>query len=201
MPLYEAVLFDFDGVLADTEPLHYTCWSESVQDLGIQLDWPTYQKYCIGLHDGQLVEFIRHLAHPPAPFGDVWAKYPRKMNLFLQKVTTAPPFPAPVLDLIKSLSDYKLAVVTSSGRCEVEPVLDAGGIRSLFDAVVCAEDVSRHKPAPDPYLLAAEMLGVSSALVVEDSDVGVQSARAAGFNVLRVAGPSETAALVPKALG
>lgn len=198
--LYEAVLFDFDGVLADTEPLHHECWSEILQPLGIQIDWHTYQKYCIGLHDGQLLEFLRRLAHPPVPAADVWAMYPQKAELFRQKITAAPPFPSSVLDLLSSLSHCKLAVVSSSGRCEVEPALDVGGIRSLFQAVICGEDVSRHKPEPDPYLLAAEILGVSSAFVVEDSDVGVQSARSAGFDVVRVAGPSETAAAVRKAI-
>jgi HAD superfamily hydrolase (TIGR01509 family) len=86
---------------------------------------------------------------------------------------------------------YKLAVVTSSATTEIVPILTAGGIRQHFDTLVGGEDVQNHKPAPDPYLLAAQRLGVRTALVVEDSQVGMTSGRAAGFEVLAVKGPAD----------
>src|SRR5207249_12259483 len=92
--------------------------------------------------------------------------------------------------------DYGVAVVTSSGRLEVEPVLDRAGIRRHLGALVFGEDVQRHKLAPDPYLLAAARLGAVRPLVVEDSIAGVASARAAGFDVVQVASPSEVAPMV-----
>jgi HAD superfamily hydrolase (TIGR01509 family) len=70
-------------------------------------------------------------------------------------------------------------------------LLAAGGIRRHFDTLVCGEDVQHHKPAPDPYLLAARRLGVRSALVVEDSEPGMASGRAAGFEVVAVKGPAD----------
>ncbi len=76
------------------------------------------------------------------------------------------------------------------------------GIRHRFEILVCgSEEVERLKPAPDPYLLAARKLGVDRALVVEDSDAGEQSGRAAGFDVVRVRSASEVPSRVRAALG
>jgi HAD superfamily hydrolase (TIGR01509 family) len=90
--------------------------------------------------------------------------------------------------------------VSSSNRTEVEPTLIRFGIRDYFGALVCGWEAPKLKPAPDPYLKAAELLGVTRALVVEDSAAGEQSGRAAGFDVVRVANSSEVAAQVRAAL-
>jgi HAD superfamily hydrolase (TIGR01509 family) len=72
----------------------------------------------------------------------------------------------------------------------------SGGIRHHFDTIVGGGDVKRHKPAPDPYLLAAARLDVETAIVVEDSAPGIASGRAAGFEVLAVRHPAEVAGLL-----
>jgi HAD superfamily hydrolase (TIGR01509 family) len=92
--------------------------------------------------------------------------------------------------MLTSLSDLRLGVVTSSNRREVEPVLAAAGIRDCFDVLVCGNDVRAQKPSPEPYLKAVQLLGTSSAVAVEDSDASVESAQAAGMEVIRVAGPT-----------
>ena len=79
-------------------------------------------------------------------------------------------------------------------------MLEAGGLRRWFQTVVGGENVKRHKPAPDPYLLAAERLGARTPLVVEDSAPGIASGRAAGFPVLAVAQPAEMPDLVRRRL-
>jgi HAD superfamily hydrolase (TIGR01509 family) len=111
------------------------------------------------------------------------------------------PFSAEVFELLPELRDCQLAVVTSSGQTEVEPVLEKAGLRSFFHAAVYGGDVQHHKPAPDPYLLAVERLGVRNALAVEDSTAGEASARAAGLEVLRVPTPLEMPGLLRKRLG
>jgi HAD superfamily hydrolase (TIGR01509 family) len=113
----------------------------------------------------------------------------------------APPISEAVMDVLKSLSDYRLALVSASSRSELEPLLERAGMRAYFDALVCAEDVERTKPAPDPYLLAVRLLGVTKALAVEDSASGIESARAAGLDVLEVAGPAEMPNLLRARLG
>lgn len=106
------------------------------------------------------------------------------------------PFFAGAAELFQELTPYGLAVVTSSGRGEVEPILEKAGLLGHFRAAVYGGDVQNLKPAPDPYLKAAALLGAVRPLVVEDSDAGAASGRAAGFDVLRVV----TSAEVPGAL-
>jgi HAD superfamily hydrolase (TIGR01509 family) len=197
---FEAILFDFDGVLADTEPIHWHCWSETLAPFGITLDWEIYCRQCIGVSDREMIASLCRLAPNPIDFERVWAQYPVKKQRFRDRVETTPPIAAATIELLSSLAGYKLAVVSSSGRVEIEPVLIRAGIRDRFDALVCGEDVKALKPAPDPYLKAAELLRVRSALVVEDSDAGIESARRAGFESLRIGRPVDLPALLKRRL-
>ena len=199
--LYEAILFDFDGVLADSEPVHFECWQEIVQTFGLDLDWKTYCEQGIGISDRKLLGFLCDRADPPLDVELLVAEFPRKKDLFRARMLERQPFSTEVFELLPELRDYQLAVVTSSGQTEVEPVLEQAGLRNFFHAVVYGGDVKQHKPAPDPYLLAVEKLGVRSALAVEDSNAGETSARAAGLDVLRVGTPSEMPALLRQRLG
>jgi beta-phosphoglucomutase len=173
---YDSVLFDFDGVLADTEPIHWACWVETLTPFEIELTWETYCANCIGIADLNMLVFLASLSSRP---------------IDAESLQEANPCSPETVELIRSLLDYRIAVVTSSGRLEVEPLLDGAGIRQHLGAVVFGEDVQRHKPAPDPYLLGAARLGSSRPLVVEDSDAGVASARAAGFDFVKVNSPAE----------
>ncbi len=97
-------------------------------------------------------------------------------------------------------SGYRLGLVTSSDRSDVEPVLRVSGIYEKFDATVFGDDVANHKPAPDPYLLVAHKLGVKSGVAFEDSVPGIESARAAGFKVVKVDNPKSLADIVADVL-
>lgn len=198
---YQAVLFDFDGVLMDTEPIHYACWSEALAPLGFHMDWETYAARCIGTSEAVTMEIFASSQNPPLDIEAVRAQYPLKKELFQARMAERLPFAPGVREFLRSLDGhYGLAVVTSSSRAEIEPLLVRGGVRPHFGAVVCAEDVPRHKPAPDPYLLAARLLDVRSALVAEDSDSGMESAHAAGFDAVRIPAPARTVELVRAAL-
>ena len=199
--LYEAILFDFDGVLADSEPVHFECWQEILQTFGLHLDWKTYTEQGIGISDRKLLGFLCDRADPPMDVEQLIAEFPRKKDMFRARMLERQPFSTEVFELLPELSDYQLAVVTSSGQTEVEPVLEKAGLRNFFHAVVYGGDVQQHKPAPDPYLLAVQKLGVRSALAVEDSNAGETSARAAGLEVLRVRTASEMPALLRQRLG
>jgi beta-phosphoglucomutase len=186
---FDAILFDFDGVLADTEPLHWACWAEVLRPLGAILTWEYYCDRCIGIDDRDMVKMMAACSDPPRSWEELWAQYPRKKELFRARTLAAPPFDTGMDGLLGQLhAGYKLAVVSSSSRTEIEPLLLAGGLRAHFDALVCAEDLPREKlkPAPDPYLLAAERTGARNPLVVEDSAAGIASGRAAGFEVLAI---------------
>lgn len=192
---WDALLFDFDGVLADTEPLHYSCWREILEPYGIHLDWGFYLKQCVGVSDRKMIEHLAAERVPPVPFDELWVECERKREMFSLRIMAAPPFLNETVRLIEELSNhYKLAVVSSSGRSEVEPPIEKAGFRDCFGAMVCGREVAHLKPAPDPYLKAAELLGARKPLVIEDSDAGVASGVAAGFDVLRISTPERLAA-------
>jgi len=200
--VFDALLFDFDGVLADTEPLHFACWNEVLRPFGIQVRWDFYQSECISVTDRLMIERLTAGQTPPVPFEEVYSQYPRKRELFRARMADKPPFPQDNIELIIELSKHlQLAVVSSSGRSEIEPALDAAGIRPYFHSLVCGKEAPNQKPAPDPYLRAAQLLGAESPLVVEDSEAGVASGRAAGFEVLRVSSPQAMAREVRARLG
>jgi beta-phosphoglucomutase len=192
MPEFEAILFDFDGVLVDSEPVHCACWAEVLAPLGVTLEWEFYRRHGIGVDDREMLRMMAAGSDPPRKWEELWALYPAKKKLFQARMAQLPPFD-PSLDgfLSRLHSVYKLAVVSSSSTTEIAPILEAGGIRRHFDTLVCGEDVQQHKPAPEPYLLAAQRLGARTALVVEDSESGMASGRAAGFEVLAVKGPAD----------
>jgi beta-phosphoglucomutase len=193
---YEAILFDFDGVLVDSEPVHFECWQEILKTFGMLMDWETYRTYGIGVSDRDLMSLICQRAGRPLEVDRLLAEYPRKRDMFRDRMLRRQVFPAGVLELLPQLHGYQLAVVTSSGQSEVEPILRDAGIHDFFRTVVYGGDVKKLKPAPDPYLLAVKKLGVHRALVVEDSDAGEASARAAGLDVLRVESPAEMPVLL-----
>jgi len=197
---YDAILFDFDGVLVDSEPLHFECWNQVLADYGIALDWETYEAAFIGSSDRVMLAHYAERANPPVALETLTGQYPRKRDLFRALMLEKLPFFENCAGFLETLEDYKLAVVSSSGRPEIEPALERAGVRGFFSALVCAADVKNHKPAPDPYLLAARLLNAQSPLVVEDSAAGEASARAAGFDVIRVASPAEVPERVRAAL-
>jgi beta-phosphoglucomutase len=196
----QAIFFDFDGVLLDTEPVHWACWSEVLAPTGLTFTWEYYRDHCVGIDDREMLRTMARQADPPRDWDSLWAFYPAKKQLFQARMK-APPFEPVLAGMLPGLHrHFKMAVVTSSSSTEIEPLLVAGGIREHFDTIVGGGDVSRHKPAPDPYLLAATRLGVKTALVLEDSAAGIASGRAAGFEVLAVRHAAEVAGLLRQRL-
>jgi beta-phosphoglucomutase len=198
---YDAILFDFDGVLMDSEPVHYECWKEVLAPMGIRIDWDRYQEHCIGASEPATMEYYSRLGQPPFDPDEIRARYPLKQELFRARMERELPFVPGIGEFLRSLDGrYKLGVVSSSSRAELEPLLSRGGILGFFQALVFGEDVERHKPAPDPYLLAARQLDARRALVVEDSDAGMESARRAGMEAVRIPEARRTVELVRHAL-
>lgn len=201
MAQFEAILFDFDGVLLDSEPVHCECWRQVLEPLGVPVTWEVYAAHCVGASDRDMIHTFARLLDPPADPARLWAEYPRKVELFRKRMAVDPPFAAGLAEFFRELAArYKLGVVSSSARPEIEPLLDAAGISGYLDTVVSGEDVERHKPAPDPYLLAGRRLGIQRALAVEDSPAGIQSARTAGFEAVRITDPARMIEVVRRRL-
>jgi beta-phosphoglucomutase len=193
---FDAVLFDFDGVLVDSEPVHFECWRQVLEEFRIDLNWETYNRVGRGFAEEDMVRAFCELRNPPVEFELLWGKYPEKKRMFVDRALRKGLVSEAVRSFLKSLTDLGLAVVTSSDRSEVEPILQAGAVLGMFRAFVAGGDVEARKPSPEPYVKAAKMLGARLPLVVEDTDVGEASGRAAGFEVLRIPEPARMPELV-----
>jgi len=188
---FDAILFDFDGVLVDSEPLHWQCWREVLAPAGYELTWDYYAAHCIGVKDDDMARFVDAGRFP--------ALLAAKRDLLRSRASSAGLVDDDVRGLLRSLP-LPLAVVTSSSRVEVEPVLVAGNIHACFAACVYRESVTHLKPHPEPYRKAAALLGANRPLVVEDSAPGEESARAAGFDCLRISRQPELTRLLHQRL-
>ena len=198
---FQAILFDFDGVLLDSEPVHCSCWAEELAALGLTLTWDFYRRHCIGIDDKDMLRMMASQAVPPRDWRDLWALYPAKKERFRARMIANPAFDPALNSLLAGLHEtYRLAVVSSSSCSEIEPLLVAGGLRAHFDTIVGGEQVEHHKPAPDPYLLAAARLAVTRALVLEDSAAGIASGQTAGFEVLPVERPADVPEMLRRRL-
>jgi beta-phosphoglucomutase family hydrolase len=178
-------IFDCDGTLADTMPMHYRAWTRLVTELGgifpEQLFYESGGKPTV-----QILKMLRD--EHGLQVSDVERAAERKEGYFLEMIHEVKPIEA-VLTVVHRYYGIKPMAVASGGfRKQIEETLDALGIRSLFDAVVCVEDYARGKPFPDPFLEAAKRLNVAPAdcVVFEDSLLGVQAAEAAGMECVFV---------------
>jgi HAD superfamily hydrolase (TIGR01509 family) len=190
---FEAYLFDCDGTIADSMPLHYIAWKQALGEQGC--DFPETQFYSMG---GMPVrDVIRALNAQHGLQMPVEAVALRKEDLyyeFLPQLTAVPE----VLEVIEaSHGTIPFAVVSGSTRESVTASLRSLHLLDKFQALVCAGDYARSKPDPEAFLLAAQRLGVAPerCLVFEDADIGIEAATAAGMAFVRVLQPLERMAL------
>jgi beta-phosphoglucomutase len=178
-----ALLLDFNGTISDDEPLLCSIFQELFAERGRPLSAEEYYERLAGLSDPEIVDMWL------GPGNDEVVE--QKIALYRKRAadgsTVRPEARDAVLEAAKRVS---VLVVSGSARVEVETVLAAAGLLRVIEGLVTAEDVDRGKPAPDGYLRALELLGVEAgeAVAVEDSDVGVAAAKAAGLRCVAVAG-------------
>jgi HAD superfamily hydrolase (TIGR01509 family) len=180
--MFDAVIFDLDGTLIDSESRTQAAGIEAFAAFGIDVD-PAFLHSLIGVDDRTNAAIIaaRYPGLDPQAYDAVWhAAVERhwKQGLALKPGST---------ELLSRLSQPK-ALATSSTRHQARVKLDLTGIGVHFAQVVTVDDVTAPKPAPEPYLLAAARLGVAPARCVafEDSETGARSAHAAGMTVVQV---------------
>ncbi len=195
----EALVFDYDGVLADTEPLHWKSWAALFRPFDVELTWEEYGRIGRGVSDIQMFASLVKNA-PRLPVDELMLLNLERRRMVLEWSLAESPIPRETIDLLAKLKADKIGLVTSSDRVDVEPVLRASGIYDRFDAIIFGDDVAVHKPAPDPYLLIAKNLGVSTGIAFEDSDSGMKSALAAGFKAIRIEHPKDLAQIVAQLL-
>ncbi len=185
MPL-KAVLFDFDGVLADTENIHITAWQRTLSQMGIDPD----DSLCLPAAETDDRKFLTEiLAARGITEGDTEGWVARKQTLTRTLLADHPRLYPGVLELVKALQGtVRLAVVSGSWRENIETVLKSAGLADAFEVIVGKEDFQSSKPDPEAYLLALARLGVSAqdAVALEDSPSGVASAYGAGIRTIAV---------------
>jgi HAD superfamily hydrolase (TIGR01509 family) len=185
MPL-KAVLFDFDGVIAETENHHIAAWQRTLSVLGWQVSDEVAARSS-EIDDRQfLSDLFAQRGIPPDKVDD-WVG--RKQVLTVGLLRDSPRVYPGVVDLVRTLQGKaRLAVVSGTWRENIHVVLQATGLAGSFDLVIGKEDVTAVKPAPEAYQLAMKRLRLPARSVValEDSPAGVASARAAGIRVIAV---------------
>jgi HAD superfamily hydrolase (TIGR01509 family) len=186
---FAAVVFDMDGVLIDSEPLHFAVLNDVLSEVGRSLS-PADNDEFIGTTTEYLWDTLIERWGLPHTRGYYEAMYDAAILRVLSRPWPAAPGAAQLVGRLRELG-IPVAVASSSRRSWIAATLRSIGLGEAFQAIASGDEVERGKPAPDIYLLAAERLGVAAdgCLAIEDSPNGVLSARRAGMTVLGVRTP------------
>ena len=179
------LIFDLDGVIIDSMPFHRKAWQRYLEVTGIgtgdSLDF---------MHGQRNEEIVRSLLGPEADLQTVIAHGAAKEQMYrdMLRERLGEHLVAGIAEWLEHVSGAPIALATNAERANVDFVLDGGGLRPYFEAIVNGSQVERPKPAPDVYLRAAELLKIPphNCIVFEDSPVGVAAAVAAGMRVVGV---------------
>lgn len=188
---FKAYLFDCDGTIADSMPLHYRAWKQALEEWNCEFDEELFYAWG-GMPVAEIIATLnqRHGLSMP-----VEAVAHRKEKLYFELL----PELKPVSDVLEHIEakprGIPFAVVSGSTRESVTASLISLNLLDRFDAMVCAGDYQKSKPDPEAFLLAAARLGVApeDCLVFEDTEMGIQAAQAAGMASVKVPPPWERA--------
>ena len=183
--LPDAVIFDMDGLMIDSERVSVACWTQAAHELALPLADDVWLRF-VGLGDRDCERLL--LQHIDA--GQVAALFARCHDLYEARTQEGLPLRPGILDLLQLLHDHGIAraVATSTRQPRASRKLAAAGLLPFFEVVVTSSDVAHPKPAPDIYLLAAQKLGKDPArcLALEDSPAGIRAAVGAGMTAIQV---------------
>jgi beta-phosphoglucomutase len=186
-----AIVFDFNGTLSEDEPVLCEIFIELFAEHGKPLSAQEYFDRLAGLSDPEIVRTWLGADHP-----DVDAVIDERVERYRAAVGDGSTVPEHVREAVRYAAErVPLAVCSGAARAEIEPVLGAAGLAGCFRAIVSSDDVAHGKPDPEGYLKAVEALGTSDALVFEDTESGIASAKAAGLRVVAKLGTLDPARL------
>ena len=181
---FRAYLFDCDGTIVDSMPLHYIAWKKALGEWNCDFEEKLFYAWG-GRPVKEIITALNEMQGLEMPV-DAVAK--RKESLYFELENQLKAIPEVIEHIEAKHGHIPLAVVSGSRRNSVTHSLSVLGLIDKFDVLVCAEDYARGKPAPDCFLTAAERLGVDpkDCLVFEDTDMGIEAASAAGMSWVRV---------------
>jgi beta-phosphoglucomutase len=190
-----AIVFDFDGVIANSEPLHFRAYREVLAGRGVELTERDYYSSYLGYDDvGAFVAIAadRGLTWPDAQIVAMVRDKAERLEALEREGSVL--FDGAADAIRTAAASLPIAIASGALGAEIRRVLDAAGLAKHFSAVVAAEDTTASKPAPDPYLRAVALLAAADSalragdcVAVEDSRWGLDSARAAGLRTVGVA--------------
>lgn len=193
--MLDAVVFDFDGIIVDTEPLHYKAFQEILVPLGLGYSWQEYLDRYLGFDDRDAFREAFRAGGRELSDQELRAHMEAKAEAFLSIVSAGvPPYPG-VVELIRAISGkLPLALCSGALKSDIEPILAQLSLTGAFDTMVTADQVAASKPDPESYRLALKRLqelfpgrvNPASSLAIEDTPAGIASATGAGLQVLAV---------------
>jgi beta-phosphoglucomutase-like phosphatase (HAD superfamily) len=191
---FRAYLFDCDGTIVDSMPLHYVAWKTALDEWNCP--FPEDLFYAWGGKPVDEILSTLNVMHSLAMPVEAVGK--RKEGFYFDLLPQLKPIPVVVEHIDLQYGHIPFAVVSGGRRDSVVRSLTVTRLIDRFETIVGAEDYENSKPAPDAFLLAAERLGVepSACLVFEDTDLGIQAATAAGMASVRVPSPMERRAAI-----
>jgi beta-phosphoglucomutase len=192
----EAVIFDFDGVIVDTEPLHYAAFQRTLEPLGLHFSWQEYVETYIGFDDRDAFRHAFSLKGTILSQSELHTLIEQKATFFKEVIGSGVSAYPGVLDLIFHLhtNKFPLAICSGALRSDIDPILAMLGITDYFGVIVTADDVAASKPDPECYQLAFQRLqslhqnGLSkeTTVAIEDTPAGISAAKGAGLIVCAV---------------
>jgi beta-phosphoglucomutase len=197
LPKPEAVLFDFDGILVDSEPMHHRAFIEVLDPLGMGFPWQEYVEIYMGFDDRDAFREAFRAKGTVLDDANLAKLVAAKSEAFLRGLrdgVTAYPGAVPMIASLHA-AGRPLALCSGALLSDIDPILAQLGIARCFDVIVSADDVRRSKPDPESYALAfarlseryATLLTVTEkSVAVEDTPAGIRSAKGAGLRVLAV---------------
>jgi beta-phosphoglucomutase len=189
--MLNAVIFDFDGIIVDSEPMHFRAFNTILEPLGLGFSWEDYCSLYIGYDDRDAFREAFQAHGKKTCAQDLKKMIAEKAKVFQQLVDDGEARPLPgAIELIESIP-VRLPIALCSGalREDIDPIIGNLGIAKAFSVIVTAEDTKKSKPDPAPYRMTCEKLGLkdpSTAIAIEDTPLGIVSAKRAGLKVLAV---------------
>lgn len=199
----DGIIFDFDGVVVDTEPIHHRAFQVVLEPLGLGFSWEAYQEVFMGFDDRDAFREAFRRSERPLTDQMLHELIAAKAKSFDEIIESGVmPYPG-VLELIKSsqAAGIPLAICSGALRSDILPILNQLEVTDCFSVIVTAEDVPQSKPDPTCYRIAAQELRATGGLssdqllcAIEDTPAGIQAAQGAGLKVIGVTNsyPAET---------
>ncbi|MDD5011939.1 MAG: HAD family phosphatase, partial [Phycisphaerae bacterium] len=194
--MLKAVIFDFDGVISDSEPCHFAAANEVLKEFSTQISKEEYYAEYLGFTDYELFEAVRDKSKADYKGISIDRLVEKKAVAFKKLIKQIDHLIDGVSELIEQLKNNKIKIAINSGAClaDIKIMLAGSSIEKSFEVIVSADDVERGKPHPEGYLTALEGLNVISdspiqagqCAVLEDSRWGIISAKKAGMKVIAV---------------